>query len=366
MQKSGVCYSIEVDNVNREQWLEILKGFSDANIYQTWSYDAIRFGERAVSHLVLKKNGCIVAAAQARILKIPAVNVGVAYVRWGPLWKRFPERKEPEIFWEMIKSLKQEYAVRRGLLLRVVPNEVEGEDCGLGSVLQSEGFRWRKGLYRTLLLDLNPSLGVIRQNMSRNWRKHLNKAEKSSVRIKEGTSEGLYDSVRRLHGELVYRKAFVPGIDIGDYEAIQRDLPDELKMKIMICEFEGKPIAALVGSALGDTGIELIAATGDNGLQLGGSYLLRWRMIEWLKESGCMCYNLNGINPSRNPGGYQFKSGLCGKGGREVYFLGQFDICGNTFAWCTLKASEKLLSSYRKARAISGSLVRFGAKRLLG
>jgi len=35
-------YSAEFDAVNKNDWYKIINQFSDANIYQTWDYDAIR------------------------------------------------------------------------------------------------------------------------------------------------------------------------------------------------------------------------------------------------------------------------------------------------------------------------------------
>ena len=114
------------------------------------------------------------------------------------------------------------------------------------------------------------------------------------------------------------------------------------------CQSNGKPIAGLVGSAIGDVGIELIAATGNDGLELGGSYLLRWKMVEYLKRCGCHFYDLNGINPERNPGGYQFKSGLCEKNGLDLHYLGTFEAFKNPLSRLAVSLGENLRTGYRK------------------
>ena len=64
-------YSSEVDTIDEMAWCQILDQFDDANIYQTWSYDEVRYGRDKISHLLLQKNGEIVAIAQARIVTIP-------------------------------------------------------------------------------------------------------------------------------------------------------------------------------------------------------------------------------------------------------------------------------------------------------
>jgi lipid II:glycine glycyltransferase (peptidoglycan interpeptide bridge formation enzyme) len=77
---------------------------------------------------------------------------------------------------------------------------------------------------------------------------------------------------------------------------------------------------------MGDVGIPIFSATGDDGLKYRGSYLLRWTMLTRMKERGCRILDQGGVNPEKNPGGYHFKSGM---GGRLVRPLGRFDLCGN-------------------------------------
>ena len=49
----AVCpYQIEVDRVKEAEWSELMSRFDDANIYQTWSYGAVRWQQKNLSHLV--------------------------------------------------------------------------------------------------------------------------------------------------------------------------------------------------------------------------------------------------------------------------------------------------------------------------
>src|SRR5262245_52130285 len=102
----GAGYSVEIDAVNEGIWHQILEGFDDANIYQTWSYDEVRCGRDNISHLVLKKEGKTVAVAQARIVKVPLIGAGIAYVRWGPLWQRKSVESNVDSFQQVIRALR--------------------------------------------------------------------------------------------------------------------------------------------------------------------------------------------------------------------------------------------------------------------
>ena len=64
----------------RGEIIHLLNDFDDANIYQTWSYGAVRWGEKNLSHVILKKHNEVVAATQLRIVKISWLGVGIAYI----------------------------------------------------------------------------------------------------------------------------------------------------------------------------------------------------------------------------------------------------------------------------------------------
>jgi hypothetical protein len=108
------------------------------------------------------------------------------------------------------------------------------------------------------------------------------------------------------------RKGFQSSVDIEQFAHIQGSLTGAHRLRILICEDGGVPVAGLVASAIGDSAIYLLGATSDDGLNSKGAYLLQWRLIQALKESGCKYYDLGGIDPERNPGVYHFKQGLSG------------------------------------------------------
>jgi len=320
-------YQIEIDHVSKIEWDNLLPQFNDATIYQTWSYGTVRWGEKNLSHLVIKKNNHTMGLAQLTIVKVPIIKAGIAYMPWGPLWQKGGSLRNIEDFRSIIKAIKNEYAVRRGLYLRIAPPIFKDDDNGeIHSILDKEGFKRNLSIsrYRTFLVDLSPSLPEIRKRLDQKWRNQLNRSERNGLKILEGTGDNLYQMFLKLQKQMHERKKYVPGVDYDEFREIQRDLPEPLKMRIIVCEYEGAPVTAAVVSAIGNTGIYLLGATGAQGLQLKGAYLSQWLMIQWLQTRGYRWYDLGGINPEKNPGVYHFKAGLSGK---EIYHVGQFDIC---------------------------------------
>jgi lipid II:glycine glycyltransferase (peptidoglycan interpeptide bridge formation enzyme) len=342
-------YSVEVDTVAKETWHRILEKFTDANIYQTWSYEAVNSGERNLSHLLLKREGEVVAAAQARIANIPFTKIGVAYIRWGPLW-RTQATNSMEVFLQAVRALRNEYTCRRGLVLRILPVLFNDDADTFLSALKHEGFTWleRARKERTLIIDISPSLDDLRKGLEQKWRNCLNRAEKNSLEVIEAYDDQLFEMFIEIYKNMINRKNFAGTSNIHQFRLIQKDLPDNLRMKILICRSEGELCAGAICSAIGKTGVYLFGATSDVGMKSKGSYILQWKIIEWLREKKCLYYDLHGINPITNPGTYNFKTGLCGKNGKDVLFLGQFDAYQNIISFFAIKCFDLVRAKYRK------------------
>src|SRR6266480_41117 len=115
----------EVDAVGEADWHNLSSDFADSSIYQTWPYGIARSGRTRISHLVVRRGPDVVAAAQARLTLIPYLNLGMAYVFWGPLWRRRNGQADPEVFRQAVRALKDEYVGGRKMVVRIIPNSPE-------------------------------------------------------------------------------------------------------------------------------------------------------------------------------------------------------------------------------------------------
>jgi lipid II:glycine glycyltransferase (peptidoglycan interpeptide bridge formation enzyme) len=337
-------YSVEVDQVDETTWYQLLDQFADANIYQTWAYGLIRSGQRNSSHLLLKRQGRVVAIAQCRIVKVPVLGVGIAYVMWGPLWKLTNVHSDPTVLRQAIRALRNEYARKRGLLVRLYPVLFEEEHGWVLPILEEEGFARAsdEGRTRTILMDLTPSLDELHERLLPHWRRELKVASKQDIEITEGPEDYLFENFIEMYKEMVARKKFQEPNNIYEFQDIQRRLPTEYKMRLILCRSSDGDCAGLICSAIGSTAVYLFGATTTVGLKRRGSYLLQWRLIQRLQETQVPQYDLNGINPETNAGTYKFKKDLAGEKGRAVSFLGRFDSCENRLSLACVTAGEKL------------------------
>jgi lipid II:glycine glycyltransferase (peptidoglycan interpeptide bridge formation enzyme) len=352
MRPLAAGYAAEVDAVDEPTWYRILDRFDDANIFQTSAFAEVRGGRGNTSHLVLRHHGTMVAAAQARVMALPLVGVGVAYVRWGPLWKLRQSDASPETFRQALRALRNEYACRRGLVVRLYPVLFDDDAQGFASILREEGFSAAADVPRprTVRLDLSVPLPALREGLRPHWRRDLKIAERNGLEIIEGSDDELFARFITIYREMVVRKNFVELVDADEFRAMQRRLPAGFKMRIMLCRSGGEVCAGLVCSTIGNTAIYLLGATGNAERKSRASFLLHWKLIEWLKANSVAVYDLHGVNPLTNPGTYRFKKDLAGSNGTEVSFLGRFDACANALSQSCLEWAEALRAFSRKLR----------------
>lgn len=342
-------YSYDVGNMEKLQWEKVIRQFSDATIYQTWSYGAIRWGKKNLAHFVLYEDGRLLAATQLRIMRLPIIGSGIAYISSGPMWRLRENHNNIKSLQKMIWALKQEYVVKLGLYLRIIPYEILYDQDEITFVFKNEQILADAGVqpYRTLLLNLSPPIDELMANLKKKWRKSLRSGQKMPIEIKEGTGSGLFQVVKKLYGQMHSRKKFSKFYNIEDFEKIQDDLPEDLKLRILIASKGDSPVSAIVWSQIGTTAIIMFSATGDQGLNLNSSYLLRWVMLERLKERGFLFLDQGGIDPVSNPGGYHYKVGF---GGQDVRHIGTFSICNSPISLLIVKFGEYLRKYLRKIK----------------
>ncbi len=341
----------EIEKIDRDQWQKIAHLFHDYNYHQIWDFGincAKRLG--AISEHVVFKDGLKIAGlADVRIKKIPIFNTGIAYINGAPL-VRLGDGEEKDRLKYFLEALKKEFVEHRGMILRIsAPLGPTDWNESQTEVFLSSGFSiTQRGLkYRTLVLDLSPSLEEIRKNLNPKWRNKLNGAEKNRLSIHSGTGMDLFEEFGRMYTELLDRKNFNVDLDVGFYIQIQNQLTNGDLFQVSIAEQEGQAVAGNVSSMLGDTCIYLLGASNQEGLKTKASYLLQWNAIQMAREKGCRWYDLCGIDPDNNPGVYDFKKGM---GGADMTAPGPFEIYPKGFKSYFVLGCEKVYRYMKRGK----------------
>ncbi len=353
-------YVASAGRFSKEEWERTVAGFSDLTIYQTWAYGAVRWGEANLMHFVLMRAGQVVAAAQARVVRASLLRLGVAYVRYGPLWCRKGEEENLEVFRQAVRAMHNEFVRKRRLVLRLNLNLTAlDEPQRYLDILRQEGYgRTRFALpQRTLLVDLTPSLEDLRSGLHQTWRNQLNQAEKRfGVTVTSGTSQEYFQQFVAVHDAMLAAKRFAVFAPAEEFMAMQDLLPEDQKQLIVLGQVNGRTVAGGVISVTGSKAIELLAASDAEGRETRAGYAVQWRTLQLLKERGCRWYDLNGIDPVTNPGGYRFKIRLGGRHGVDTTYIGQFQASPDVLRAAVAELAQVMLTSYRRAKMILGGL----------
>lgn len=351
-------YSAEADRIGKTEWHALLPAFDDANFYQTWSYGEKIWGDGYLSHLVLRRDGRPVAAAQLRILRLPVLRSGIAYLNWGPLWRPVYDQDHSLHLKNVVRALRNEYVGKRGLILRIQPKIIDSDESrAVQSVFLEEGCVHSPDPMRTYFVDLHPPLEHIRQNLSRSWKRSLVFAEKQNLMVYEAREPGHYGKVLEIYSQMKTRKRFF-GNTQTTVLRVQEDLPEELKLKILLCQQGDETAATLGWSSLGRICVPLIGATGNRGLLAKASFLLWWEMIKDAKARNADYCDTATVHEGRNPGGHFFKQGLAGKDAQENRYIGRFDAFRSyplfLFTKTALALREKMINAARRASVRKG------------
>ena len=337
-------FSVDVDRIGKEDWSASLRQFDDAHIVQTWEFPEVICPRQQVSRLVLRREREVVALAQVRILAVPLLSRGVATAAFGPVWRKRGSPPDPHIFETVIAALREEYVVRRKLLLRLSPYILDNAHDNRVSMLARLGFVRAKQSHqdRTILVDISRPIPELRKALEKDWRRCLTRAEENHLEVRQGTSPELYDEFLPIYREMLDRKGLELDVDPDRWAKLQSALPEMDKPTIFLIYKEGKAISGLIVSSLGETGFPIFAATTGTALMCHASFLMHWQAISWLKEMGCRRYDLVGIDPEKNPGTYRFKKGF---GGKEVLCIGIFEDCTSTMSAVLFRLGETVLNS---------------------
>ena len=272
--------------------------------------------------------------------------------------------KTQEITELLIDEIKKTAKKEKVVFIRMAPPYDKNDELGI----MNYGWQRPKILVNliepvsTLVLDLTKSEAELLAAMHQKTRYNIKLAEKRNVAIRNQKPENrdienfyrlLCETAKRdrinIFSKEYYTKLinyFINELRITNYE---------LRATLLIAEFEGKMLAAILVIGFGDTATYLYGASGNEGRELMPNYLLQWSAIKWAKEQGYKKYDFWGVtqmnsrmsaNKFANDGWAgitRFKRGFVNeKTGKEINYLGVYDLVLSQF-WYNLYRMGKML-----------------------
>jgi Acetyltransferase (GNAT) domain len=343
---------VALRSVEPGEWRRVASVLRDHNYRHCPAYSdamARRAGADA-EHVCVELDGRPAGLASLRLKRIPGLGAGIAYVSGGPLVRTAGDPLPGDLLEAVLGELVRQYVHGRRLVLRVAPpigdaawnaeQERRFVSVGFETTDQVPG-------YRTIVVDLARSLDDVRASFAKKWRYYLGRAEKSELTVEQGTDPALYAEFVPLFDDFKARKGFAVDLDADFYAGLQAELPEAERMHVAIARMDGRPVAGVVASLLGDTGVYLLGASNEAGRETNAPYLLQWRVIQAAAAGGLRWYDLGGIDPEGNPGVYHFKARM---GGSELSAPGPYEIAPGGARGGLVRTAERLFRAARAAR----------------
>lgn len=331
---------------NKQEWHELASSFADYNYRQLWDFGiACAERVRATSeHVAVYDREDIMGLADVRIKRIPLLRTGIAYINGGPLVLSDQcDTASSRCFNACLQALVQKYVYEQQFVLRIMsPVGTSGWNELRMQLFLENGFSLSKSMkpYRTLMLDLAPSLDDLRKGLAPKWRNNLKRAEKAKeVLIRKETSINDFEQFVRLFAPFIQRKNFEVDLTPTFYCKVQEQLSEKERFRIMLSIYNGGIISGHISSFLGNTAVNLFRANSEAALELRAGYCLQWEGVRCAKEAGLKWYDLGGIDPDNNPGVYVFKKGM---GGVDTTAPGPYEYYPGRLKKALLLSSEQM------------------------
>ncbi|MBE7468435.1 MAG: methicillin resistance protein [Anaerolineae bacterium] len=317
------------------------------HLLQSWAWGDLksRFDWSAVRVQTLAGD-----AAQILFRRLP-LGLTLAYIPKGPLvdWTNSEQCRA------LFALIHAEAKKRRAILLKVEPDVcandphpqplspggrgVGGEGHPALHFLQTSGFRPADSIQprTSLVIDLSGDEAAILAAMKQKTRYNIRLAEKKGVVVRMGNAADVA-TFYQLALVTAARDGF--GVHSIDYYQAAYSLFAPHRCALLIAEFQGQPLAALLVFSFGQEAYYFYGASANEHRNLMAPYLLQWEAMRWAKNQGCLRYDLWGI-PDADPttleaefeqrheglwGVYRFKRGF---GGQWAQSIGAFDYVYN-------------------------------------
>ena len=331
------------------EWEENIPNFRDLSYPQCLGYARCAATNNGADLEVvgLAKNFSLDAAAAVRVLRSRLFPFGIAYIHYGPVTVKNGDAFDFKLYCESVRVLKEHYATRDGLILRITPPLIWGADAdavrrGLIELGFAESRLERR---RTILVPVSGDREQVFAALGSKWRSTLRKAQRTNVRIEERNDQEAFMAFDQMLVRLQERKNFRSPQNVEFFrKAMSKARSGEI-YKLIVALEDNKIIAAHLGAYVGDVSVYLLGAANDRGRELNSSYLLHWEALMKCIEGGQSWYDLGGVDPINNAAGYIFKKAIKGI---EIFEIGAYEFIPGRRQAALLKMAEWVRKMERK------------------
>ncbi len=275
-------------------WDDFVASHPHGSILQTtnWARLKNRFGWES-QRVWLKQDGVLAAGAQILYRSAALGIFKIGYLPHAPLVDWQDDEQISVLFSQVDES-----AYRKGAgIVKLEPllwqDEITAERWD--EICANNRFRLTEDTIqppRTIIVDLRPSTEEILAGMKQKTRYNIRLAARKDVIVREGSGADLnaFADLMQTTGQ---RDGF--GTHDPEYYAAMYSLFAPDHAVLLIAEYEGRPLAAAMITALGKTAVYLYGASSNEERNRMPAYAVQWAAMCWAKERGCTRYDLWGV-----------------------------------------------------------------------
>ncbi len=266
--------------------------------------------------LVAQVKGEIIAAARVEIRRIPLVGK-IAWIPKGPVFDKIVPLDA------LMHSLALELGQRKFVAYAFNPwTKIDGSS-------NSE---------QTIQIDLKISKDKLLENVDSKARYSIRKAYRDGVEISLSKSKDDLSNFFNLCLKVSKKKGFtLPGSE-ELIATLLKSYSQQVEVHFFVAYLKGDLVGGAVLMKSGRNTHYLWGAVDRNFSKYNIGQAIQWRMIEWSKDQKCVLYDMEGINPQKDPGTYNFKR----KMGGEIIHLMPLQVCGLSLFGCLIAPLVKL------------------------
>jgi lipid II:glycine glycyltransferase (peptidoglycan interpeptide bridge formation enzyme) len=344
---------VEIIN-DRERWNRFVESQATGNITQTWEWAELgaHLGSQSLRLGALEDDE-IRAALLLIVEKAPVVGQPYFYAPRGPVCDD-PASPALAALIEHTRTLARAHGA---FMLKLEPNVPDGDQAWLDA-LRRLGLRrnpFATHPRRSWALDITPDEQTLLANMKEKWRYNIRLAGRKGVTVRETLAADDIATFYTLYRETADRD----GIFIHEsrhYEDFLRLYGERDAATLLLAEYEGQPIAALIVARCGPVATYMFGASSNRERNRMPNHLLQWTAIRWARARGCQLYDFRAIAETLEPGEdmyslYTYKQGF---GGFSLFTLETHDLVYQPpIYWAYMRAlrMKRRLARWRQSRA---------------
>ena len=284
--------------------------------------------------------------AQLLTRPIPLMPWRFAYAPRGPLADEWNETTHEAWLDALRAAARPGGRLARTAIVRMDPEIEDAEP--IQRALAGSGWRRAHDMQprRTRIVDLAADEDSLWGDLRKKWRQYVNKARSNGIVVRDvdpAAEPNAFDTFHDVMREVSKRTA-LPLRSAAAFREVWEAFAPTGESRLLFAEAAGDVQAVLLLVRCGGKVVEPYGGMTDAGAESRANYLLKWEAIRTSREQGATSYDMWGLIGT---GIDHFKAGF---GGREVAYIGAWDLPLSAVGALAFRSAEQGRSLYRSAR----------------